>query len=171
MKEKRKRDAEFIKKHHLLKRLAGQRTPGEAALGKADATIALRAHASASAASGGRGDGPAGAGTGAAAGSDDDGSGSDGDDGGDGNAVLAALLAPKVVVHKQRMKGKKRERPTNFKDEAHFISMEPERMATEVGACGRVLSVCLFACVFVFVCLFVCLLCVCACLFVCLFVC
>ncbi len=40
-----------------------------------------------------------------------------------------------VVVHKQRGKGGlKRERPLSFKDEEHFISMEPERMAIEVAA-------------------------------------
>ena len=50
---------------------------------------------------------------------------------------MAALLEPAVVVHKQRVKGKKkRDRPSSFKDDAHFISMEPERMAVEVRVGG-----------------------------------
>ncbi len=73
----------------------------------------------------GDGEGPAGAGSGA-----DDAEVSD------ALKELLGLKADKPVVHKQRgKKGQKRERPVTFKDDAHFISMEPERMAVEVRQC------------------------------------
>ncbi len=42
MKDKRRRDAAFIERHKLLKRLAGSRVPGEAALGKEEHAEAVR---------------------------------------------------------------------------------------------------------------------------------
>ena len=51
MREKRKRDTHVIQKHHLLKRLAEHRAPGEAVLSKEDSGFTMRVPPAMSAAS------------------------------------------------------------------------------------------------------------------------